>query len=296
MKKNLLLLITLLIGSPTLMQSQTLLNDTFSDGERATQSLPSSASWYTSYSAGSLAVSGGQLAQTVNLVSGNITLGYFTGSGSPQTLNVGDSLSLSAKITFVGLATTSTIPAFRFALLNSGGTRIVADNKGNLPATHEYQNDTGYSVFFTNPAGSNSGYIGARTNLASDNLYATGNFTNLAGTSTLSALSDSTAYQMSLVVTKTSTSLMTITATVQDASTSASMFSFTTTDSTYLYSSFDEIAFFALGNGTNQVATTVDFDDINVTYASAAVPEVKSGYLILGGILLIFAFRKKKLI
>jgi hypothetical protein len=162
-------------------------------------------------------------------------------------------------------------------LFNSGGTRISADNLGVQPATGEFNSDTGYGLFINSPnttsaAGAN---IRAR-NITNNSFFNTSAFTNLSGSGSTTALVDSTTYQMTFSVVKTSASLMTISAEIADLS-NVSFLSFSTTDSTSLYDSFDMISVFSNPNLT----TSLNIDDVSVTYTPTSVPEPNVGFALL---------------
>ena len=105
------------------LSAQTLLlNDNFSDSERVTQGLPSSAYWYVSTS-GQTSVSSGGLSTTTN-AGQNFFANFTSGTGSAQTLNVGDSLTLAFTFSVTGAIDSSAggfINGFRVGLLNSNG-------------------------------------------------------------------------------------------------------------------------------------------------------------------------------
>ncbi len=86
-------------------QAVVVLSDNFSDNERATQSLPSSAAWpqmatNATTRAGFSAAAGNLDLLYVGSSSSHTTYAFFTTSGSPLSLaNVGASISISAMVT-----------------------------------------------------------------------------------------------------------------------------------------------------------------------------------------------------
>jgi hypothetical protein len=82
----------------------TLLEDTFADSERLTQSLPASARWfYAGQAAAANRLTTASIASTQNLVftPGGVnamTIAYFTASGSPRSLAVGESINVQANL------------------------------------------------------------------------------------------------------------------------------------------------------------------------------------------------------
>lgn len=117
-----------------------LLSETFISGERLTQNLPNTAAWYSSYSSG-YSDSTGDLVSLAN----RHLLTYFTGSGSPQQLGVGDSLTVSFTFSLQTPVSTAAYGAIGFGLFNSGGSRISADNHGT--SNTAFTDYSGYASF-----------------------------------------------------------------------------------------------------------------------------------------------------
>jgi hypothetical protein len=123
-------------------QTVVYLNDTFSDQDRSTQSLPDSAQWFvgahhsTASSAyGTLDTTNGNLVldrTTGSAISYAAAWAHFAPSGSPVTIPVGQTMTLSFDVTFTGGAFSSVdrVGEFRFALFNSNGSRVAADFAG----------------------------------------------------------------------------------------------------------------------------------------------------------------------
>jgi len=105
----------------------TLLNDTFSDNERATQSLTGSAEWAFSNSGASnsntsLSASTGALVYTATTSSGQFSTAYFAPSGSPVGLADGESITLSFNFSLSSIVANE--EGLRFGIFNSNGTRF----------------------------------------------------------------------------------------------------------------------------------------------------------------------------
>src|ERR1035437_3872226 len=104
----------------------TLLNDSFPNGGRGgpgDQSLPSSAYWYTSGGGSGYSAAPGSLSETGGL-SQNFVANFTSGTGSSQSLNVGDTLTLNFTFGVTVAADTSSgafSRGFRVGLLNSNG-------------------------------------------------------------------------------------------------------------------------------------------------------------------------------
>jgi hypothetical protein len=256
-----------------------LLNDSFSDNDRTTQNLPTSAAWYAGNpNAGTLSGNGGQLTFTVDgteLLNTHF-LGYFTNSGT-QSMAVGDKLTLSFQMTASGLAVQDL--GLRMGFFNSGGTRVTADSLGASPA--QYNGWTGYG-FFTDLADSSTGQssLRERNPAISNSLWSTsgGIYSNLSGgTGVGPGLADGT-YAVSLELSLTATGMV-ITQTIGG-------FTFSRTDTTSPLTAFDTVSIGLFNQGTTAV-----FDNIAVTY-TPAVPEPGSAGLVLGSGLLLLRRRR----
>jgi hypothetical protein len=105
-----------LVGAVAAAQPITILNDTFADGERVTQNLPSSLAWYTTTAARTnIAVRNGGLVLVAN-DNDRPVWGYFPATA----LNVGDSLALTIDLNFSRTQTNIAAP-FRLLLCSSNG-------------------------------------------------------------------------------------------------------------------------------------------------------------------------------
>ncbi len=111
--------LTVVAAAPT---STTLLNDTFSGANFITQSLPTSAHWYSSStsSTGNLALQSGALL----VPAGRHALAYFTESGA-RTLEIGDELRVTFTLNFSTVGNSS--GGLRFGLFNSNGATRATD-------------------------------------------------------------------------------------------------------------------------------------------------------------------------
>lgn len=144
--------LALLAGLAASAQAQvgTYLNDTFADNDRTTQNLTSSSAYYFAQAnmpgvntTGSNITIAPQIATTA---SGYTFLTYFTPSGTPAALTVGQTITLKFDLNPQALVVGDTgRNQWRFALLNSGGTRISADGAAIGNAT-----TPGYGINFNN--------------------------------------------------------------------------------------------------------------------------------------------------
>jgi hypothetical protein len=137
-----LLTFALLRGQPN-----TVLRDTFADGERVTQNLPASAAWYTGNDARlNLAVRNGALTLVANGRQRDVWAYFPT-----VTLAIGDSLTFTVDFRWTSTPPNVSTPGFKIALCYSNG-QAPRSADGIIP-TGGYQ---GYGSF-TNPADATSG-------------------------------------------------------------------------------------------------------------------------------------------
>ncbi len=124
-----------------------ILNDTFSDGDRLNQNLPTSSAWYlgpsNSTTPGTFTVTDGQLQYRSGA---NTTamwgMTYFTDSGSVNLAD-GQTLQISFDLTLTQVRADDN-NGIQFAILNSGGSRISGDLTATSDAT--FSAYTGYKL------------------------------------------------------------------------------------------------------------------------------------------------------
>lgn len=137
--KTATLLSTIIFGSALLAQGQTVpLNEQFTDGERSTEALPSSALWtYGAHNNAnqanaftSLDASGNSLVWD-HTNNGNNSFSaiwaHFAPGNAPIVLNEGETIKLTFEVTFSGGAFVNQTNAFRWALFDSGNSRVTTD-------------------------------------------------------------------------------------------------------------------------------------------------------------------------
>lgn len=128
-------------------QPNTIINDTFADGERLAQNLPASAGWYTGAAArNNLAVRNGALTIVANGSQRDVW-GYFPAT----TLNIGDSITFTIDFRWAQTPPNLSTPGLRIALCNTNG-QVPRRADGTIPSGG-YQ---GYGSY-TNPADNASG-------------------------------------------------------------------------------------------------------------------------------------------
>ena len=180
----------------------TILDDTFADGSSVNQLLPNSARIFKGRSTTVRAEAVGSVTYDMTATGTNSEAfwGYFTNSGSPVTLAVGDKLSVSGVFSMTGFVGTG--QDIRFGVLNSLGTRNVNDLTGGQNDV-TFSGDPGYALgFFASGTGSPF-VVYRRTNLNVNNVFNTfGDFTAIAGTGATArqALTNGTPYTLNYTI------------------------------------------------------------------------------------------------
>jgi pectate lyase/pectin methylesterase-like acyl-CoA thioesterase len=247
-------------------------NDSFADGERTTLALPGSANWYKAQSSTVVTMAPGSAKFTWNTTSADMIGAFFTPAGSPVSLGVGDTLSLSVTVAFSTLAvnppTPTPTPALRFGVLDSLGTRP-ADNGGTSNAA--YVNDTGYGVFTSiGPTGGGTAFtINRRTTITSNNIFNTGaDFTTIAsGGGTARAFANDTDYILTYTITRLSATQTRLTTAVVGGAL-PNNYSFTTTETNANpYTTFD---YFGWRVASSNFAAAITFKNLTVTLGLVA--------------------------
>ena len=260
-----------------------LVNETFADGDRVGDTPPSSILWtsgahnstaanaYTTLSVASNQLTWDHTASAgVNSFSG--ILGHFTASGTPTTLLVGQTLRLSFTVAFSSPINLASTGAFRFALLNSNGSRVTTDFAGT--------NETGLSsgsIFSTwrgyegqtavSTAGLTNGVLTRERTGSGNGLFTSSNWGNVGSAVNAPASTAGTPQSAFLEITRTATGV-TLQTGYAGAMTAISA------DNAAAFTSFDTIAFFTLdGNTTDIVLSNIQLD---------LIPEPSN--VLLGGI------------
>lgn len=180
----------------------TILDDTFADGSSVNQLLPNSARIFKGRSTTVRGDAVGSVTYDMTATGTNSEAfwGYFTNSGSPVTLAVGDKLSVAGTFSMTGFVGTG--QDIRFGVLNSLGTRNANDLTGGQNDV-TFAGDPGYALgFFASGTGSPF-VVYRRTNLNVNNVFNTfGDFTAIAGTGAAArqALTNGTPYTLSYTI------------------------------------------------------------------------------------------------
>ena len=128
----------------------TLLDDTFADGTRNNQNLPTDATWYVS-SSGSWTTTANAMT-VVNGTTAILGVSYFSvNSSTPVNLGVGDTLTATIKFSFIGVTTLNTSGGFRIGLFDFADSTLspkwaTADLSSNSGQGSGVQ---GYALFQT---------------------------------------------------------------------------------------------------------------------------------------------------
>lgn len=255
------------------LSAQTLLNEDFSDNERATQNLPGSSTWFlltapsASTSSSNLTAAAGGLAftQPATAVTTNIVT-FFTASGSPRAIVDGETLTVSFTLTLSSLNASTSANTIRFGLFNSGATptRVSADSTGASAnfTSSAFSNDGGYQIGF-NPGATATLVSVNERNAASVDASNTALFSSNTATTTSLATS-------SLAIGATAATPFNVSFSIGRSGTSYSLSStingqtIAFTDTSISATSFDQ---FALQYSTAAVGTsgTITLDDLNIS-------------------------------
>ncbi|HEY1661029.1 MAG TPA: immunoglobulin domain-containing protein [Verrucomicrobiae bacterium] len=250
-----------------------LLDDTWADGTRNNENLPTDAAWYFS-SASAVATTTGAMTMTVG---GSAVLGvsYFTTNASSQvTLNVGDTLLTTATFTFNGLATGSSSGGFRFAVCDFGTSRVSADFSGNGTQGTNVSAYADFQTMSTTFGSASPINVIKRTTLADSSLFGTGSDWTSMGTgpgniSNFPGFSNGTQYTLQIALQRTGASTMLVTETWVNTATGATI-STNETDSSASNFSFDGVAM--RPQGASSSATTIIFNEVRVELVTGSSP------------------------
>ncbi len=257
-------------------QAATVINDVFADGSSTNQDLANN----------SLAVykarSGTTRIDAIGSVEYNVTnsggsdayWAYFTNSGSPLTLGVGDTISFAGTFSLTGAGTGGS--DIRFGLLNSNGSRAAADKTGGQNDAN-FADDTGYGAQFYGSATGNPFILYRKDASPTTNIFnsmgttsggvATG-WSPLAGSGATArqTLVDNTPYTFNYSVRRVSATETQVTIAVTGGALANLNYTATETSQTP-YTAFDWFSFRIAGAA---FATKIKFTQFKVDFNPAA--------------------------
>jgi hypothetical protein len=255
-------------------RSSLLVNTTWADADRTNTALPSSCAWWSS----ATGTTNGALKAAAGSLSGSPTntaalwVTYFTTNGAPPvSLNVGDTLNVTLKLSLSGVAGANSANGFRMAVANtydSTALRATNDaklsNGGSFETTSLGTNVQGYALFqnmatiFKNASPMS---ILIRTNLADGSLLGTNTdwdtlATGPGDTNSFPGFSKNTTYQLTLNLQRIAASSLSISAVWSNTATSITLTT-TVTNTSATNFNFDTIAI--LGSSGASSATNFTF-------------------------------------
>ncbi|HEX8145161.1 MAG TPA: pectinesterase family protein [Pyrinomonadaceae bacterium] len=262
------------LALPLVAGAAALINDSFADGNSQNQNLATN----------SLRVFNGRSTTTRADAVGSVTFdmaatgsnsegfwAFFTNSGSPVNLGVGDTLSVSGTFSLTGFVGTG--QDIRFGVLNSLGTRNANNLTGGMnDAT--FSGDPGYALGY-GASGSGAPFtIYRRTNLNVNNVFNTfADFTAIPGTGATArqSLTNNTPYTLTYTIERLSATETKITVSVTGAG--LNNLNYTATESSATpNTAFDYFAFRVAGN---TFAQKIQFTNLKVDY-TPSLPVITS--------------------
>jgi len=239
----------------------TVIDDTFADSNSANQDLPNNSLQVfkaRTATARNTTPGNAEFDMTATGTSSDALWAYFTNSGSPVTLQVGDSLTFAGTFTLTGFVGGG--QDIRFGLLDSKGTRNTADLTGGQNNA-AFGDDTGYAAQYYG-SGAGTPFILYRRDVTSPvttnifNSFTNAGFTPLTGTgaSARQTLTNATPYTFSYTVTRNTATETAITISVTGGA--LTNYNFTATEvSANPHTSFDWFTFRVGGNTFAQKIT-----------------------------------------
>ncbi len=129
------------------VQATTVIQDNFADGISTNQNLPANSLAIYKARSGTVRTDavGSVEYNMINMGGADAFWSYFTNSGSPVTLAIGDQIVFSGTFSLTGVKSIGS--DIRFGLLNSNGSRAAADKTGGH-SDAAFSDDTGYGAQF----------------------------------------------------------------------------------------------------------------------------------------------------
>lgn len=249
--------------------SPALIDDTFADGNSQNQDLAHNSFRLFNGRTNNIRtdqVGSVTLDMTPAGTSSEAVWAFFTDSGSPLRMGVGDKLSVAVTFSLSGFKNNG--QDIRWGVLDSLGTRDTANLSGGMnDAT--FVNDTGYGLdYFASGSGSPF-VIGRRTVLSSANVFNSfGDFAPIPGTGATARqpLVDNTAYTLSYTIERLTATDTRISTAVTGGALSGQNYSAVESSGTP-NTSFD---YFAFRVGGTNFADKITFTELRVQYIPAA--------------------------
>jgi pectin methylesterase-like acyl-CoA thioesterase len=256
-----------------IVQATTVINDTFADGISTNQNLPgNSLALYKSRSGTTRTDAVGSAELNMTAAAGaDGHWAYFTNSGSPITLGVGDSLSFTGTFSLTGVKNIGS--DIRFGLFNSNGTRQTADLTGGHSSAN-FADDPGYGAqFVVGPTGTTPFTLYRRDAFAQNNIFTsfTGNgWTSLgASTAARQPLADNTSYDFTYTIERLSATQTRLTISVTGGTLTNLNYTATETSATP-NTSFDWFTMRYAYSTTPSFADSIKYTRFKIDYNPAA--------------------------
>jgi Pectinesterase/MBG domain/Immunoglobulin domain len=255
-----------------------LLNDTYADGNSQNQDLANNSMRLFNGRSTTVRTDapGSVTFDLTNTTSSEAFWGFFTNSGAPVNLGVGDKLSVSGTFLLTGFPATVNADV-RFGVMNSQGTRNANNLTGGMNEA-SFATDTGYGLQFF-PSGTGSPFILYRRLAAPGtpnnpfNSMGTTDWTTISGTGATArqTLASNTPYTLSYTIERLSATDNRITVSVTGGT--LSNLSYTAVESTPSPNTAFDYFGFRIANNT--FAKTVKFTNWLVDY-TPSLPVITS--------------------
>jgi pectate lyase len=277
LKRSFVVLLTSCLASVS-GYSSILLDDTWSDGTRNDQNLPTESAWFSSSGAALTAAPGSMtLAMGGSAI---FAITYFTTNDtSPVQLEIGDTLTATLAVTLNGVPPVNSSQGFRLGLFNFADSSLAPKRVSvdGFSSSSQGTGVQGYALFQNMGATFNNSSptdIRKRTTISDSSLLGTsGDWTSLVtgpgNTNSFSGFTAGVPYLLQLTLQRTNASSLSITVTwLNTANSSTLSTSFTDTGATNF--SFDGIAL--RPQQASQASTNILFSEVKVEYTAGSTP------------------------
>jgi hypothetical protein len=287
MKRLVLLLSCAMMLTPAMLFGTVIVDDSWADGGRNNGPDPLDTDWWISTSSGAIEVSTGSMG----LVTGGSGRGIH-GTFTPQTLNVGDSLTATFSFITPPTVGNNISTGFRVGLFDTlGRSGLAADISASSGSPNPIYNGLpGYMMDFDVNTGSAANITFRehdQTATAGQLLATTTPYIYMAAGGDPYSFAPNTSYTGVISVTRSGADTLDLTGSLYQGATLLS--TYTTTDSSGIASTFGLLAFqansgtFGSSNTANTPYNGIDFSNIKIE--TSIVPEPSSAAMVLGGLL-----------